>query len=332
MSNAILVPVDGSSFAEHALPYALGIARRTAATLHVGLVHVRYHLASPSYPLVAELEAQDAAELERDRVYLDELVERLRPSGVRVRPMLLHGQVVPSLTGFIEEHGIGLVVMTTHGRGGLQRAWLGSTADGLLRNVDIPLLLVRPSDGTREIGAGSDHVFRHVLAALDGGDTAEAALREAVELGVVGRAAVTLAHVVQPALTAFAPYVEPGAADLEIRDLRLKRRLASLSREEWLWDRRIEVELELDYFPAQSLLEMAERRDADLIVLGTHGRGGLSRMILGSVADKVIRGTSRPVLVYSGGASRYGLAPVPGETVCSGASRAAGAVSGSGRP
>lgn len=304
MPKSVLVPVDGSNFAEHALPYALGIARRTGASLHLALVHVPAELVSPSYPLADAMESRDAELREHDTAYMEALVERLRPSGVELKPVLLRGRVPTALADYVEDEALELVVMTTHGRGGLQRAWLGSTADSLIRNCMIPILLVRPAADTREIGPDSDHAFRRVLAALDGSDTAETALRDAFEIGITEDASLVLAHALQPPVAAASPYlphtIQLTHDEMEARESHMRGYLERMAAQDWLEGRETEVRVRVDYHPAPAILELAEEEDADLIALGTHGRGGLRRLVLGSVADKVIRGTHRPVLVHRG--------------------------------
>ena len=304
MPNSVLVPVDGSNFAEHALPYALGIARRTGASLHLALVHVPTEILSPSYPLADAMESRDAELREHDTAYMEALVERLRPSGVELHPVLLRGRVGTALSEYVEENGMDLVVMTTHGRGGLQRAWLGSTADSLIRHCMIPILLVRPSEGTREIGPESDHEIHRVLAALDGSETAEKALRDAFELGITEKASLVLVHGLQPPVAAASPYlphtIQLTHDEIEAREAHMKAYLERVAESEWLGARPVETRVRVDYHPAPAIIELAEEEDAGLIALGTHGRGGLRRLVLGSVADKVIRGTHRPVLVHRG--------------------------------
>ena len=304
MPRSILVPVDGSNFAEHALPYALGVARRTGAHVHLVLVHVPFEVVSPSYPLADELAERESLQRDEDAAYIERLVQRLKPSGVQLKPALLRGHVTASIARFVEEESIDLVVMTTHGRAGLQRAWLGSTADSLLRRLIIPLLIVRPAEETREVEPRADIRFSRVVAALDGSRTAEDALRDAIELGVAGDASLIIAHVLQPPITAYSPYIPHAVQitqdEVAIRREGMDRYMERLSKVPWLEGRRITRELRVDYHAAHAILEIARKTDADLIVLGTHGRGGLRRMILGSVADKVIRGTHRPVLVHRG--------------------------------
>ena len=304
MTRSILVPVDGSNFAEHALPYALGLARRTGARIHLALVHVPFEVMSPSYPLADEMAARDAEQRDHGARYIEELARRLREGGVEVTPALLTGHVAASLGRYVEDEAIDLVVMTTHGRGGLQRAWLGSTADSLLRRLMIPLLLVRPSEETREISADADIAIGRVITALDGSRAAERALQDAIDLGLANDATIVLAHVVQPPVSAYSPYiphtVQITQSEVEVRREGMQRYMDALVRQPWLEGRTIVRDLRVDHHAAHAILDLARKMEADLIVLGTHGRGGLRRFILGSVADKVIRATSRPVLVHRG--------------------------------
>ncbi len=304
MPKSVLVPVDGSNFAEHALPYALGIARRTAATVYVALVHVPADLVGPNHPLADAVEAQHEAQRDLDAAYIDELAERIGASGLPVRPALLRGNVAAALSRYVEAERIELVVMTTHGRGGLKRAWLGSTADSLLRQCMAPLLLIRPSERTREITAANDRRFERVLAAVDGSETAELAVRDAFDIGLTDEAALILLHVLQPPVAAASPYlphtIQLTHEEISAREDHMRQYLATIAAQDWLAGRTVETKVVVDYQPALAIMDTAERVDADLIVLGTHGRGGLRRLILGSVADTVVRGTQRPVLIHRG--------------------------------
>lgn len=304
MPKTVLVPVDGSSFAEHALPYALGIAHRTGATLHLALVHIVSDRMSPSYPYAEAVAAREAEQRDRDAAYMEELAARLRSAGVTVQPALLRGNVGAELARYIADARIDGVVMTTHGRGGMERAWLGSTADSLIRHSAVPLLLIRPGEETREAGTEIHGGFHRILAGLDGSETAEIALRDALELGLADDATLTLAHIIQPPVAASSPYlphtIQLTHDEIAAREAFMTRYLEDIEREAWIGSRTTQTVVRVDYNPAPGLLDLARELEADLVVLGTHGRGGLRRMLLGSVADKVIRASDRPVLVHRG--------------------------------
>jgi nucleotide-binding universal stress UspA family protein len=274
--------------------------------LHLALVHVPADISVPAHP-VEPVDLPTLEEQERESAYLDSLVERLSAAGVRLSPALLRGHVADALSRHVQEQGIDLVVMTTHGRGGLQRAWLGSTADVMVRHCQVPVLLIRPSDETGEIGPVADRAFHRILAALDGSEIAERSLNDAVRLGITAEAEIVLLHVMPPSLATAAPYlphtVQLTGDELAAREAYHRGYLEGVSRCEGMAGRVVEARVVADYDPAPAILDVAEEVGADLIVMGTHGRGGLPRVLLGSVADKVIRGTSRAVLVHRGPAA-----------------------------
>src|SRR5262245_1703224 len=140
MYRTILVPLDGSSFAEHALPCALAIARHAGAAIK--LISVVTPLAEAYveglYFSTADLQTQLTTQQES---YLTGVARRLRARAeVPLSVEVLHGEVSSSLNHLIDKGGIDLVVMATHGRGALGRFWLGSVADEMLRHVNVPLL------------------------------------------------------------------------------------------------------------------------------------------------------------------------------------------------
>lgn len=228
------------------------------------------------------MESQVGEDRERESEYMEGLLERLGPADMEVRPALLRGHVTDALVRYVDDHDIGIVVMTTHGRGGLERAWLGSTTDCMVRHCPAPVLLIRPSDATREVTPASDGVFNRLLVALDGSDIAEDALVAALGLGITEDASVVLMRAVSSPNHAVDEY------------------LAGVARSTVLVGREVETRVVTDRDPASAIMETARALDADLIVMGTHGRGGLKRIIVGSVADKVVRGTHRAVLVNRG--------------------------------
>src|SRR5690606_20494581 len=134
MYKRIMVPLDGSPFSERALPLAVALAHRSGAELR--LVHVLVPLANKAF-LESERSEQE---------YLERLAQKItEESGVRATAVRLVGrQAVGELSYYSAEEGIDLVVMATHGWGGLQRAWLGSVTDGLVREARVPVLAFRP--------------------------------------------------------------------------------------------------------------------------------------------------------------------------------------------
>jgi nucleotide-binding universal stress UspA family protein len=312
MYRHILVTLDGSRFGEHALPLALGLARRAGAKLELVQVFTPLATAYAEHPVWND-NSLEALLKQRQQDYLDDTAKRLaKLSPGTVSTTVLEGGVVEEITARVEKTGADLIVMTTHGRGPLGRFWLGSVADALVRKSPAPLLLVRPGDAAPDLGR--DPVPQHILLPLDGSDLAEQMLEPAVALGSLTGADFTLLRVVKPVFPVPyhpMPYAMEGASlgqltqetldQIEAAHERLRReandylnRVAERLRARGL---RVQTRVAIEQQPAAAVLHEATL-NIDLIALETHGRGGLSRLVLGSVADKVIRGAHLPVLVH----------------------------------
>jgi nucleotide-binding universal stress UspA family protein len=309
MYRNILVPLDGSEFGEQALPLALTVARRTGATLHLIHVHtpqVTAYLEGGGF-LGDDLDDRLKAE-EED--YLNKTVRRLADvaPGLPVTTRLLDGDVTNELTHHAAAAGMDLVVMTTHGRGAFARFWLGSVADSIIRRLPMPLLLVHPHDGDPDLKAEPN--LKHFLLPLDGTPLAEEMVEPVAELAAALKASVTLVRVIEPVppvpwMPEALPINESVQTMLDrVEELQNKLKaeaasyLAGVARK--FQDRSIPVEtsVRVERQPAKAILHEVVADGCDLVAIETHGRRGLSRLILGSVADKVIRGSAVPVLVH----------------------------------
>jgi nucleotide-binding universal stress UspA family protein len=289
MPYRIMVPLDGSAFAEAALPLAYDLARRHGSDVHLVRVH--------QPPLPVKRSGGDPAfdlDLEREgRWYLDVLLGRIeaheRARSVTAHP---HGPVVESLSRYIADHGIDLVVMTTHARGGLSRAWLGSVADGLVRQAAAPVLLLRPGrQGLPLAGAGP--VFRRILLPVDGGAAQERMAEYAIAAAGTAGVAYTLLRVVtEGALSTrrALPRRATVQATVELEAERLRAHGV-----------RVQPQVVVNDDPADAILRHAAEHDIDLIAMATRSRGGMERLLLGSVADRVVRQAGIPVLLWNPG-------------------------------
>jgi len=305
MFRSILVPLDGFAFGEHALPMALSIARRAKAS--VKLVHVL----QPFVDIVPELAAyQGPMETEyrqEKQKYLDGLVRHLREeSDVPVTAALLEGEIVPSIHGAAEASD--LVVMTTHGRGPLARFWLGSVADQLVRELNVPFLLMHP--GKEPPDFKKDVAFRRMLLTLDGTPLSEQIVPPARELARLMRAECRLLRVLRTEVPAdFGYQYRGGFVTTHAREMVTEMEAIQKRQEEEAQRYLLgvaerfrsvgvaaEAKIVLDESAPSAILHEATKA-VDLVALATHGYGGMKRIWLGSVADKVIRGSAVPVLV-----------------------------------
>lgn len=305
--RSILVPLDGSELAEHALPMALSIARRHGAALHLVRVYVPVAGVYGEHAVRYD-EALDRELMRRSQDYLDHIVSRVaNVASIHATAALREGSIADTIARHGATVGADLLVMTTQGRGPLGRFWLGSVSDELARQAGIPILFMRPP------GTGPDLTLepsmRRVLIPLDGSGLAESILDPVVALWDSERTEYTLLQIVQP--TAALNYGPAGGAvtgfqealkqlrDLEQQELNrahayLEPLAARLRAQSFV----VNIRVIADERPANAILNDAAVHRADLIALATRGRGGLRRLVLGSVADKVLRGADTAVLTY----------------------------------
>lgn len=310
MYRAILVPLDGSPLSEGALPAACEIASRSGATLHLCHVITRTSatpISVEGLPVIDE-HLHSLGPL-HDRVYLEHIRDRLLAehdlaiavTALEPQVAVDHDQTVPWL---IARHaiaiGAGLIIMTTHGRGGLSRFWLGSVADALVRLSPTPLLLLRAADGAA-VSERPPRIGR-ILIPLDGSARSEAIVAHALRLGRALGAELTLLHVVVPAILGpAAPFTTPTDFDPERTrrdEVEARGNLEALAHQLAREGVVARVRVVMSDQVAPAILEECKRDGADLIALSTAGRSGLRRLLIGSVADKVLRRAEVPLLLH----------------------------------
>ena len=302
--NLIVVPLDWSHWAEHALPPAAAIARAARARLRLVLVH---QLPEPpgdreSLKLYTTMEV---AVRKSQRGYLRGVAARLRDAfGLQVASVSPDGPVGPTLIRYVGELGADLVVMASHGRGALGRALLGSVADHVVRTAAVPVLLVRPP-GEEAPPLESAWTVGEILVPLDGSSPAEAALEPATELARVLGTRLSLVQVIVPMAMVTDPPL-PFPSDYDERLTELSRReaqdyldgVAERLRADGVT---VATAAVVASSAAGTLLELARSGRAGLVVIASQGHGGLRRLALGSVADKLVRAAEVPVVVVRAG-------------------------------
>lgn len=306
MFRTILVPLDGSRFGEHALPLALTLARKTGARLH--LVHAHQRLDSPYAELLVFDNTLDDQMRRQENAYLDTTAQGLKAhySGP-ITTAVDTGHTTTVINEQAKNVKADLIVLTTHSRGPLARFWLGSVTDELIRNSEAPLLLVHPTDAAPNLAA--DVPLAHWLVPLDGTPLSEHILSMASDIGDLFHADFTFLRVLRPVTPMMIPAsvggFTPMAEDVMIRVESLQDEvekeasayLEKIAAPQRAKGRAITTAVTVDEQPGEAILGRA-KKGIDAIALGTHGRHGLSRMLLGSVADNVIRGSTVPVLVH----------------------------------
>ncbi len=293
----LLVARDFSPCSERALAVGLDLAARTDATLH--LVHAEVLHGDPyGKP------ANPAGTLDKLRERLKEGVERDRDPTARYNPESVaveHAVVrdvaaAPALLRYAEEHDVDLVVLGTHGRRGLRRAVLGSVAEEVARLAPCSVLAVRAGD---EAFAPDT-----VLVAVDFSDGSRAALHHAARFAEVYGARLAILHVIEE--ISVPEFYDLGLVSVYTYgpefDERALRHLRVFA-EEALGE---DVARSASYYvkvgsPAGTVVDMTEKVEADLVVVGTRGLSGVRRLLLGSVAERVLRLAPVPVFVARSG-------------------------------
>jgi nucleotide-binding universal stress UspA family protein len=299
MYRSILVPLDGSPFAEQALAVALTIAEGCGAkvTLVRAWDPASYRYTSELTPPFLDPAAHDklvAAD------YVNSTAAHLRPgTRVTIDAAVVAGSAPEAIKECATNQSADLIVMTTHGLTGWNRAWIGSVADAVVRVVTTPVLLCRPLEPAV---AGFSGRFERVLIALDGSAEAEQVLSHAVEVG--GNCRFVLLRVVRPVVTPVHPYAYAAPAweadDSATEEVFTHARdyLNGVARR--IRANHPQASVDADVLLAErtgtAIVEAARHYEADLVAVTTHARRGV-RLVLGSVADKVLRGTHSSVLV-----------------------------------
>ena len=290
--HSILVPLDGSALAERALAVAATLAERLQSDLH--LVHVHRERVVDEIPTYGV--SGEAARAAADQ-YVRSTADRLRlEQGGTVTGTVLEGSAGGAIASHAQAVGADLIVMSSHGRTGASRFWLGSVADAVMRSATLPVLMVRGRDRT------PPPLFERILVPLDGSELAEAVLPHAIAIAKLSEARVHLLQVEER--TEDLRLSVWGLAAREADDL--PARLANADR----YLHHVVARFESDWWPATATVEargahrvgeaiaaVAVEHETDLIAMSTHGRGA-SRLLMGSVADKVVRGTECSVLLY----------------------------------
>ena len=292
--QTLLVPLDGSRMAESVLPTVECLARHFGS--HVTLLHILEQKPPPT--IHGERHLAQVAEAE---AYLAGVAGRLQEASI---PVTLHthasreGDVARSIAGHADELRADLVVLCTHGSGGMRGLLFGRIAQQVLQHGQHPVLLLPPG---QQVACGLD--LHHVLAPLDGTPRHEPALPVAAALATAFGARLHLALVIPTVaalsgasaatalllpgtMRAVLDLAEHGAIDyLNQVVARCRQAGADVTAQVLRGD------------PAPVVLEQAERLNADLIVMASHGRAGLDALFAGSVAPRITSRANRPLLL-----------------------------------
>lgn len=283
----ILLPTDFQQPARRAFTYGVKLALVLKAQLEI--VHVIKTISesrevTPGSRYLHSLRTSALLELGR-------LTGVATEAGVRAEPRLLFGSPVTCILEAASRPRTGLIVMGTHGRTGWDRLRLGSAAEAVVREARCPVLTLQEALPGDTVGHRARVSLDRLLVATDFSVYAEAALRYVVGLARQLKAKISVVHVSGEGI---------GKRDVRQRLTRLMQECQRKGIEaEWLC---------IPGDPIETILSQAALWQADLIAVGTQGRRGLSRLVLGSVAEGVLRRAGCPVLVVKSPARRSGRA------------------------
>ncbi|MBI4492845.1 MAG: universal stress protein [Chloroflexi bacterium] len=322
MFTKLLVPLDGSRLAERALPYAEALAQASGARL----VLVRATLARV-FPGIDPTRAQVQA-VEEAEAYLADVAARLTERGLASETAVPYGEAAQGILDEIRLRGVGLVVMATHGRSGLDRWIYGSVAKGVLVGSPAPVLLVRAWQ--QEGPSLATHP--RLLVPLDGSDFATAALPVAEGLARALDGQLVLLHVApvpDRVLTADGRVVaylvygrEATALEQQVEALTTEAQhyLSQVASRLGASSSPVQLDVRVGS-PAEAIAAAGREHGAAMVVMATHGRTGLGRLVFGSVPGAVLRQGNLPLLLVRPPA----LSPTDGQPLTSAEEQEVGA-------
>jgi nucleotide-binding universal stress UspA family protein len=284
MYDEILFPTDGSDGADAVFDHVLEIADAHGSRVRV------LNVADTNQPSVLREggDVVDVLKKEGKRVVGD-TADRARERGVSVITEVIQGEPHRTIVDYADSHGMDLIVMPTHGRRGLERFLLGSTTERVVRRAEVPVLTVKP-DADSSVG----YPYANVLVPTDGSDCAKAALATGVDVVKEERASLHLLSV-----------IDTMSLGVDVRsDIRIE--LLEESANEILEEASgfaekagidpVSESVEYGASVYGAILSYIEDNEIDLVVVGTHGRTGFDRYMLGSVTEYLVRTSPIPVL------------------------------------
>jgi nucleotide-binding universal stress UspA family protein len=278
MFDSILLPIDGTPESSVVVEHATAVAAAFDATLHVlNVVDVRALETAPE----SEDRREDAATL------VSTVADDVEAAGVAVETAVRTAMPWDAILEYASENAVDLVTMGTHARRGVERFRLGSVAESVLRESGVPVLVVPV-----ESASPPRFPYRNVLVPTDGSAEASAASELGIDLAATLDASVHVLSVVET--DSLGPDVRSQIHEEELHDAadayvdRVAGDAAAAG---------VEASATVATgVPYAQIREYVDAHDVDLVAMGTHGRSGVDRYLLGSVTERVLRTVGVPVL------------------------------------
>lgn len=290
MYDTILVPTDGSDHAIHAAEHALGLAEAFGAEVDaITVVDVRraagpFDAGGVDEAFVERLEAEAEAAIE------DVEAAASGPRADHLDTAVLRGHPREAILEYASDRDADLLAMGTHGRTGIDRYVAGSVTEHVVRRAGMPVLAVRATERSPDAEGYDD-----VLVPTDGSESAAVAVRHALEIANAFDARVHALNVVDVGGVAGGPEFAIPPDVLEDAEAAGERATSEIADE--AEDAGLSATTEVRRgAPAREVLDYVEAVDVDLVAMGTAGRTGPSRFLLGSTTERVVRHAEVPVL------------------------------------
>jgi nucleotide-binding universal stress UspA family protein len=291
MYDTILIPTDGSDHSVRAAEHGAFLARAFDAEVHLINVFDVQGAAGVFDAGGVDSEFVDRLKAESERT-VDEL-EAVVSDAARLQTATVRGEPSETILEYAAEHDVDMIAMGTHGRTGVNRYIAGSVAERVIRLADVPVLTAR-ANARSEI----DGDYGDVLVPTDGSEAAAVAIEHGVAIAAAVDARVHAVTAVDVGELGTGPDYPQGSELREYladRGAEATEAIATRAEEAGL----TAVTDVREGPPAKTLLAYADEHDVDLIVMGTHGRTGLNRYLLGSTTERVIRHSDAPVLAVN---------------------------------
>jgi nucleotide-binding universal stress UspA family protein len=297
--KSVLVPLDFSRAAMHALDYAAALAKQLNAQIH--LVHVQMPDEACAVPGAGHLMRECAESVTFLREKLGGLEAERPPQFWPENCHIRTGRAYEEICGLARELDVDLIVLASRGITGLRRVLLGSTAERVVRFSPCPVLVVhqRKRKGAVDVGlaTGPEFRIRKILAPIDFSQCSMAGAMYAAFLAKAFGAKLCLFHAVQLPAPVVVDRVSVDLSSMESLNLGNARLdMEAFSKLDFLHDVKCTAEVRTGY-PVDRICDETKQADVDLVVISTHGRSGFNRMLLGSVAEHVVRYAECPVMV-----------------------------------
>jgi nucleotide-binding universal stress UspA family protein len=303
MYKKMLVVLDGSKLAEIVFPYAKELAGRL--DIDVILLHVYAQVMRDYAPMYKAYVESAAKNIGMQAQQIQQSLGSKSAKPVEVRGELVMGYHADEILRFAEENAVDLIMMASHGRSGAQRWSIGSVADKILRAAKVPVWLVHADAEKVPYDQWPSHTL---LVALSGSDVSAIVIPHAKTLAKQTGAPmdVVLMEVVEPPITP--TYYSPEMTGMPLnwgqfveQEIARGRKVAQeylTGVEKQFREEGINVSsLVLTGKPAQEIVSYAAKNPFTVVIMATHGRKGLSRLVYGSVAQSVLYGITNPMVL-----------------------------------